>query len=90
MPAMLLGYPVVVAENAPTTATVSGQTQILLGDFRNSYIGDVEGLRTDFFREATIDGTSLAQYDLVAIRMLSREAFNAGYTQTYSRIRQAV
>jgi hypothetical protein len=39
--------------------------------------------------EATIDGTSLGQFDLSAIRVISRVAFNKGLTEKYSVIKTA-
>lgn len=89
-PMTLFGYPVNVVENAPSTATASNKPGIILGNLQNSIIGDVAGIRVDFLKEATIDGVSLAENDLVAIRCIKRVAFTPGYTEKYSVGRQAV
>lgn len=86
----LLGYPVVLVENAPTTATSSAKPFMILGNLESSIIGDISGMTFKLLEEATIDGTSLAQYDLSAIRVVARASFTSGYTNRYSIIRQAI
>jgi len=89
-PSTIFDYPAVKVENAPSTATSSGKPGIILGNLTNSIIGDISGMEVTLLKEATISGTSLAEYDLSAIRVISRVAFNAGLTSTYSMGRQAV
>lgn len=88
-PATLLGYPIVLVENAPTSATSSSKPVMILGNLESSIIGDIMGMETKILTEATIDGTSLAQYDLIGIRVLARASFTSGHTNRYSMIRQA-
>jgi HK97 family phage major capsid protein len=86
----LLGFPVRLIENAPTLSSVTGgKPFIVLGNLENSYIGDVQGMEVTLLSEATIDGTSLGQFDLSAIRVISRVAFNKGLTEKYSVIKTA-
>lgn len=89
MPATLLGFPVVLVENAPTYTAVNGvatKAFILFGNLNNTSIGDVMGMQIKWLSEATIDGTNLAQYDLVGVRAIARAAFNAGLVEKYSII----
>src|SRR4030095_1978741 len=90
LPMRLLGFPVRLIENAPTLAGSStGKPFVILGNLENSYIGDVNGMEVTLLSEATIDGTSLGQFDLSAIRVISRVAFNKGLTEKYSVIKTA-
>jgi HK97 family phage major capsid protein len=90
LPMRLLGFPVRLIENAPTLSSVTGgKPFIVLGNLENSYIGDVQGMEVTLLSEATIDGTSLGQFDLSAIRVISRVAFNKGLTEKYSVIKTA-
>ncbi len=57
-----------------------------LGNFNNSIIGDIEDMYVSILDQATIDGTSLAQFDLVALRVITRVAFTPGMTDLYSAI----
>ncbi|HJY63111.1 MAG TPA: phage major capsid protein, partial [Ignavibacteria bacterium] len=85
LPMRLLGFPVRLIENAPSLSSVTGgKPFVILGNLENSYIGDVQGMEVTLLSEATIDGTSLGQYDLSAIRVISRVAFNKGLTEKYS------
>ena len=86
-PATLMGYPVVIIENAPVATSTASKPVILLGNLESSIIGDIMGMDVRFLTEATIDGTNLAQYDLSAVRVISRVAFTSGYTPKYSIIR---
>lgn len=88
-PATFKGFPLRMAEYMPTSATVSNGTVALLGNYQNSLIGDVQGMEVELLREATISGTNLAAFDLVAFKVTSRVAFSAGLTEEYSRLRQA-
>ena len=90
LPMRLLGFPVRLIENAPSLSSVTGgKPFVILGNLENSYIGDVQGMEVTLLSEATIDGTSLGQYDLSAIRVISRVAFNKGLTEKYSVIKTA-
>lgn len=90
LPMRLLGFPVRLIENAPSLTTVTGGKPFaVLGNLENSYIGDVQGMEVTLLSEATIDGTSLGQFDLSAIRVISRVAFNKGLTEKYSVIKTA-
>jgi hypothetical protein len=46
-------------------------------------------MTTKVLTEATIDSTSLAQFDLTAFRVVERVAFAAGLTQAYSALKTA-
>jgi HK97 family phage major capsid protein len=83
-PGNLLGYPVKLIQNAPTSAAEGGSIIAVFGNTMNSYIGTKQDLTVKVLTEATIDGTSLAQYDLTAFRVVERIAFNAGLTAGYS------
>jgi len=90
LPMRLLGIPVRLIENAPSLSSVTGgKPFVILGNLENSYIGDVQGMEVTLLSEATIDGTSLGQFDLSAIRVISRVAFNKGLTEKYSIIKTA-
>jgi HK97 family phage major capsid protein len=90
LPMRLLGFPVRLIENAPTLSSVTGgKPFVILGNLENSYIGDVQGMEVTLLSEATIDGTSLGQFDLSAVRVISRVAFNKGLTEKYSVIKTA-
>jgi len=89
-PMTLLGFPVHLIENAPTYTFAKsnpGTPFILHGNLINTTIGDVMGMQVKLLTEATIDGTSLAQFDLVGIRAIARAAFNPGLTEKYSVIK---
>lgn len=86
-PAMLMDKPVVLVENAPNASTTAAGTPlIVLGNLRNSIIGDKSGFTIDLSKDATVDSTSLYQTDLVALRIKRRWAFNKGLTSAYSVI----
>ncbi|HEY3251260.1 MAG TPA: phage major capsid protein [Ignavibacteria bacterium] len=90
LPMRILGFPVRLVENAPSlTSVIGGKPFVILGNLENSYIGDVQGMEVTLLSEATIDGTSLGQFDLSAIRVISRVAFNKGLTEKYSIIKTA-
>ncbi len=88
-PAQMLGFPYVIVENAPNNTTGDNKPVLLLGNLQNSIIGDVVGggFSVKILTEATIDGTSLGQNDLVGIRVTARSGFTAGITSLYSAIR---
>jgi HK97 family phage major capsid protein len=88
-PASLLGYPVRLIENAPTAATDPGSIVMILGDMENSYIGTKSELSVKILEEASVGGTSLAENDLSAIRVIERVGFDAGLTNAYSVIKLA-
>lgn len=87
-PATMLGYPVVVVENAPSSSVSDNRPLLLLGNLENSFIGDVEGMNITLLNEATIDATSLGQYDLSAFRVTASMAFSSGLLAKYSVLRQ--
>lgn len=87
-PATMLGYPIVVVENAPAASVSDNRPMMLFGNLENSIIGEVEGMNLTLLTEATIDATSLGQYDLSAVRVTASMAFAAGLTSAYSVLRQ--
>ena len=91
VPATLLGYPIRLIEGAPSATTANataGTPFIVFGDLRNSTIRDVvDSYQVKILDQATIDGTSLAQYDLIGVRVLARAAFNANLVEKYSIIK---
>lgn len=86
-PGTLLGYPVKLIQNAPNSSAAAGSVVAVFGNPQNSYIGTKQNLTVKVLTEATIDGTSLAQFDLTAFRVVERIAFNAGLTEGYSVIK---
>lgn len=88
-PATILGYPVVVIENAPALPSAAGKTIMLLGNLNNSILGDVAGYSITYDSSATVDDTSMYQYDLSAIRMIKRWSFDKGLVSGYSTIETA-
>lgn len=83
----LMGYPVKMIENCPTSAaTTAGLPLLVLGNFKNSFIGSKMDVRIAFSDSATVDADSMFQYDLSAIRLITRVAFNKGLTGAYSAI----
>ena len=83
----LMGYPVKMIENCPTSAEETAGTPLLiLGNFKNSFIGSKMDVRVAFSDAATVDSDSMFQYDLSAIRLITRVAFNKGLTGAYSAI----
>lgn len=88
-PPSLMGYPVRLIQNAPSSSAAASVPIIILGNLNNSFIGTKQEMTTKVLTEATIDATSLAQYDLTAFRVVERVAFNAGMTAAYSAIKTA-
>jgi HK97 family phage major capsid protein len=88
-PATLLGYPVRLIENAPSGSSAAGSVVAILGNLENSYIGTKSELSVKILEEASIGGTSLAENDLSAIRVIERVAFDPGLTTSYSAIKLA-
>lgn len=88
-PGQMLGYPVRVIQNAPASNSAAGSVIAILGNLNNSFIGTKQDMTTKVLTEATIDATSLAQYDLTAFRVVERIAFSAGMTGAYSAIKLA-
>ena len=83
----LMGYPVKMIENCPTSAEDTAGTPLLvLGNLKNSFIGSKMDVRIAFSDSATVDADSMFQYDLSAIRLITRVAFNKGLTGAYSAI----
>ncbi len=87
-PATMLGYPIVVVEAAPASSVSDNRPMMLLGNLENSIIGEIEGMNLTLLTEATIDATSLGQYDLSAVRVTASMAFAAGLTSAYACLRQ--
>ena len=83
-PATLFGFPVTLVENAPYTG--AGQAVALLGNFNNTIIGDKGTISISLSNDATVDSTSLFQYDLSAIKITERIGFSAGLVTAYSAI----
>lgn len=88
-PPSLLGYPVRLIENAPTSSAAAGSVVVILGNLENSIIGTKQEMTVKILDQATIAGTSLAEADLTAIRVVERVAFDAGLTEAYSVIKLA-
>ena len=84
-PAMLMGIPVKLIEQAPSTAVASTPLMIY-GNLKNSIIGDRPGYRVKVMEEATVADTSLGQYDLVGIRVTGHQSFNVGLVSEYSAL----
>ena len=84
-PPMLMGIPVKLIEQAPSTAVASTPIMIY-GNLKNSIIGDRPGYRVKVMEEATVAGTSLGQYDLVGIRVTGHQSFNVGLVSSYSSL----
>lgn len=91
VPATLLGFPIRLIEGAPTATAANataGTPFILFGNLMNSTIRDVvDSYQVKILDQASIDGTSLAQYDLIGVRVLARAAFNANLVEKYSVIK---
>lgn len=86
----LLGYPVNIIEQAPTSADSASKPVILFADLSASVVGDVSGRSVDVSSEApvTINGSyvSLFENDMSAIRVVKQWAF-APRTNGYSLIK---
>lgn len=88
-PPTLMGYPVRLIQNAPSSSAAVSVPVVILGNLNSSFIGTKQEMTTKILTEATIDATSLAQYDLTAFRVVERVAFAAGMTAAYSAIKCA-
>lgn len=88
----LLGYPVNIIEQAPTSSVAASKPIILFADLSASVVGDVSGRSVDIAKEAsvTINGSyvSLFENDMSAIRLVKQYAF-APRTNGYSLIKTA-
>jgi HK97 family phage major capsid protein len=86
----ILGYPVNIIEQAPTSAVGASKPVIIFGDLSASVLGDVSGRSVDVGREGsvTINGAyvSLFENDMSAIRVVKQYAF-APRTYGYSLIK---
>lgn len=83
----LAGYPVQLIENAPNSSTTTaGKPVLLLGNLKNSIIGNKANMSIKFSDEAVVDSTSMFQADLSAVRLIMRMGFNAGMVGAYSAI----
>ncbi len=86
----ILGYPVNIIEQAPTSANVASKPIVLFGDLTASVLGDVSGKTYDIGSEGsvTINGSyvSLFENDMSAIRVVKQWAF-APRTYGYSLIK---
>jgi len=85
----LLGYPVNIIEQAPTSANAASKPIVLFADLSASVLGDVTGRSVDIGTEGsvTINGSyvSLFENDMSAIRVVKQWAF-APRTNGYSLI----
>lgn len=79
------GFPVRLAENAPTASAQSAASAVLaiLGNFQNSFLKDKSGMRIDVSTEAYVDASSLFQYDLMALRFIRHWTFHPGNVENY-------
>jgi HK97 family phage major capsid protein len=77
-------------ENAPTSAAATGSIVMVLGNLENSYIGTKTEMSVKILEEASVGGTSLAENDLSAIRVIERVGFDAGLTSAYSVVKLTV
>lgn len=88
----ILGYPVNIIEQGPTSAAAASKPIILFADLQASVVGDVSGRSVDVSTEAsvTINGSyvSLFENDMSAIRLIKQWAF-APRTNGYSLIKTA-
>lgn len=91
----LLGYPVVVLEDAPSfdgTAD-AGKTFMLFGNMKRAYIGNKSGtqVRLTDVGNVTVGETdiNLFQTNQSAIRVEKRVAFSAGFNKTWVKIKTA-
>lgn len=86
----LLGYPVNIIEQAPTSAAAASKPVILFADLSASVVGDVSGRSVDIGTEGsvTINGSyvSLFENDMSAIRVVKQWAF-VPRTNGYSLIK---
>lgn len=86
----LLGYPVNIIEQAPTSADSASKPVILFADLSASVVGDVSGRSVDVGTEGTVTinaaAVSLFQTDMSAIRVVKQWAF-APRTNGYSLIK---
>ena len=84
MPPTLLGYPVMIVEAAPALPSAAAKTVTLLGNLKNSLLGDIAGYSFSVSDSATIDASSAFQYDLTGIRLIKRWSFDKGLTEAYA------
>ena len=88
-PATLLGFPVGNVEQANSLTDVTGvgnegKPYLMLGDYRNSFVGDKADFSIKISEEATVGGDSLFERDLSAIRATERVGYNKGLTAAYA------
>lgn len=83
----ILGYPVNIVEQAPTSADSASKPIIIFGDLKTSIVGDVAGRSVMIADQGSITvnsaAFSLLAYDCSAIRVVKRWAFaprTAGYS----------
>lgn len=83
-----VGYPVRLAENAPSASSQSAASAVLalLGNFQNSFLKDKSGMRIDLSTEAYVDSSSLFQYDLMALRFIRHWTFHPGNVENYGAL----
>ena len=86
-PATLAGFPFRLIERAPTSATTTAATPVLLlGNLQHSLIKDKQGMRIDMTSEGTVDSYSMFQYDQTAIRFIRHWSFHPNWLTAYSVI----
>ena len=84
MPPMLLGYPVMILEAAPALPTAVSKTVTLLGNLKNSILGDIGGYSVAYSESGYIDATEMFQYDLNAVRMIKHWSFDKAMITAYA------
>ena len=87
VPATILGYPVVIVEKAPSSATVNDKVYTIIGNAKTSIIGDVAGMQFAVSNSGVVGGTSAFEYDLTHIRLVKRTAYSNGLLENYSALR---
>jgi len=86
-PATLAGFPFRLIERAPTSATTTAATPVLLlGNLQHSLIKDKQGMRIDMTSEGTVDDSSMFQLDQTAIRFIRHWSFHPNWLTAYSVI----
>ena len=85
----LFGYPIKLVETAPTnTESTASMPLIILGNTnRNSFMGIKKEMTLKYLDQATVDSVNLAEYDMVGVRAVKRDAFSIGIVGGYSAIK---
>ena len=85
----LFGYPIKLVETAPiSTVSTASMPLIILGNTnRNSFMGIKKEMTLKYLDQATVDSVNLAEYDMVGVRAVKRDAFSVGIVGGYSAIK---